>query len=180
MGKSPHILAQFFPLTSHLCTHMYLQETFYCFYPVFPAERAVRQTPRTSANTEDGFSLNREHDGTMGGGYRTIKDLWASILNMAQRLKQTGEVAVTLSGVCLCTFWIALLYQLLWGTKKTPNDPSATAEAQHVPNCDSWSRSHHIFAFQKHQELFWVRTDTDVYMSLWICLLLTPEITFMV
>ncbi|CAF96425.1 unnamed protein product [Tetraodon nigroviridis] len=76
-------------------------------------ERAVRQTARTSASTEDGFSWNREQDGTMGGGYGTLRDRWVSILNEAQRLQQTGEVALTLSGVCLCTFWVTLLHQLL-------------------------------------------------------------------
>lgn len=181
MVKSPHILAHFFTLTSHLWTHMFLHETlsFHCFHPAFAAERAVRQTARTSASTEDGFSWNREQDGAMGGGYGTLRDRWVSILNEAQRLQQTGEVALTLSGVCLCTFWVTLLHQLLWGTE-TPGDPSATAEAQHVPNCESRSCSHHIFAFQTHQELFGgvflVRTDTDVNFSLLVCCFLRPEI----
>lgn len=87
--------------------------SFYCSHPAFAAERAVRQTARTSANTEEGFSLNREQDGSMRGGYRTLRDRWVGILNEAQRLQRIGEVAVTLSGVCLCVFWTALLHQLL-------------------------------------------------------------------
>lgn len=73
---------------------------------MFAAERAVRQTARRAASTDDGFSLNREPDGA-------LRDRWARVLNEAQGLQQTGEVAVTLSGVCLCAFWTALLYQLL-------------------------------------------------------------------
>lgn len=153
--------------------------SFYCSHPAFAAERAVRETARTSANTEDGFSLNREQDGTMGGGYRTLRYRWVSILSEAQRLQQTGEVAVTLCGVCLCAFWTALLYQLLWATE-TPSDPAATAEAPRVPNCESSSRSHHTFVFQKHQELFWgFIVGTEALMWIWVCCFLRPEIIFM-
>lgn len=73
----------------------------------------MRRTAGTSANAGDDFSRNGEQDGALGGGSRRLRDRWLGILNQAQRLQRTGEVAVTLSGVCLCAFWTALLYQLL-------------------------------------------------------------------
>ena len=131
MVKSPYILAPFF---AHVSPR---DLSFSCFHSAFAAERVVQQAARTSANTEDGFSLNREQDGSMGGGYRTRMDRWVSIHpSEAQRLLRTGEVAVTLSGVCLCAFCTTLLYQLLWRAKN-PSDPAATAEAPHVPCCST-------------------------------------------
>lgn len=66
--------------------------------PVVTAERAV---------------LIRGQDGIAGGGYGALWDGWVSILSRDQRLRQMAEVAVTLSGVCLCAFWTTLLYHLL-------------------------------------------------------------------
>ncbi|XP_056893155.1 protein sel-1 homolog 3 isoform X1 [Takifugu flavidus] len=76
-------------------------------------ERAVRRRARASSVREGGSDLNREQDGVTGGGHGTLRARWVSILNREQRLQQIGDVAVTLSGVCLCAFWTTLLYHLL-------------------------------------------------------------------
>lgn len=117
-------------------------ESFYCSHPAFAAERAVRQTARRPASAEDGFSLNREQDGTMGGGWGTLRDCWARILNKAQGLQRTGEVAVTLSGVCLCAFWTALLYQLLWVSEPPP--PQWSSSHNRSSACP-WLEEHESF-----------------------------------
>lgn len=80
--------------------------------PVTAAERAVRRRARASS-VRGGSDLNREQDGVAGGGHGTPGGRWVSILNREQRLQQIGDVAVTLSGVCLCAFWTTLLYHLL-------------------------------------------------------------------
>lgn len=81
--------------------------------PVTAAERAVRRRARASYVREGGSDLNRERDGVTGGGHETPRGRWVSILNRDQRLQQIGDVAVTLSGVCLCAFWTTFLYHLL-------------------------------------------------------------------
>lgn len=111
---SSHITSPSHTYLISVCSRVSLWDVFLLFPSC--AEQAVRQTARTSADTEDGFSVNREHDGTMGGGFRTLRDRWVGILNEVQRLQWIGEVAVSLSGVCLCAFWTTLLYQLLWWT----------------------------------------------------------------
>lgn len=70
-------------------------------------------TRRTSSVGQDGVNLNREQDGIMGGTYRMAGNLWLTVLNGEHWLGQTSDLAVTLSGVCLCAFWTTLLYHLL-------------------------------------------------------------------
>lgn len=97
-----------------LCNHMFLHESPFCHSPpVTAAERAVRRRARASSAREGGSGLNREQDGVTAGGHGTLRGRWVSILNREQRLQQIGDVAVTLSGVCLCAFWTTLLYHLL-------------------------------------------------------------------
>ncbi|XP_070765272.1 protein sel-1 homolog 3 [Enoplosus armatus] len=76
-------------------------------HPVVPLRTS------TSPDSQDGVNLNREQDGIMGGTYRATGNLRLTILNGKQWLRQTGDLAVTLSGVCLCAFWTTLLYHLL-------------------------------------------------------------------
>ncbi|XP_070688255.1 protein sel-1 homolog 3 [Pempheris klunzingeri] len=78
-----------------------------------PRHPVVAPRPRTSSVSRDGVSLNREQDGITGGTYRVEGNLWLTILNGEHWLWQTGDLAVTLSGACLCAFWTALLYHLL-------------------------------------------------------------------
>ncbi|XP_027146236.1 protein sel-1 homolog 3 isoform X2 [Larimichthys crocea] len=79
-----------------------------------PHHRAVALRSRTSSHVgQDGVNLNREQDGIMGGTLRVAGNQWLTILNGEQWLRQTGDLAVTLSGVCLCAFWTTLLYHLL-------------------------------------------------------------------
>ncbi|XP_044054603.1 protein sel-1 homolog 3 isoform X2 [Siniperca chuatsi] len=78
-----------------------------------PRHRVVALRVRTSSVNQDGVSLNREQDGIMGGTYSAAGNLRLTILNDKQWLRQTGDLAVTLSGVCLCAFWTTLLYHLL-------------------------------------------------------------------
>lgn len=98
MVKSPHILAQFLARSPQkvcvIITFVHVTSP----PPVVTAERAV---------------LIRGQDGIAGGGYGALWDGWVSILSRDQRLRQMAEVAVTLSGVCLCAFWTTLLYHLL-------------------------------------------------------------------
>lgn len=70
-------------------------------------------TRRTLSVGQDGVNLNREQDGNAGGTYRMAGILWLTILNGEHWLGQTSDLAVTLSGVCLCAFWTTLLYHLL-------------------------------------------------------------------
>lgn len=67
--------------------------------------RAVAAGARTSSVTQRG--------GIMGGIYRAAGNQWLTGLNGEQWLRQTGDLAVTLSGVCLCALWTTLLYHLL-------------------------------------------------------------------
>nr|XP_033477060.1 protein sel-1 homolog 3-like isoform X1 [Epinephelus lanceolatus] len=76
-------------------------------------QRVFALRARESSNSQDGVNLNREQDGTTGGTYGAAGNLWLTILNGEQRLRQTCDWAVTLTGVCLCAFWTTLLYHLL-------------------------------------------------------------------
>ncbi|XP_061593913.1 protein sel-1 homolog 3-like isoform X2 [Cololabis saira] len=74
--------------------------------------RAPELIRRTSAGGLHGDELNREEGGMVGRTYGTAVNLWLS-MNGEQRLQQTSDVAVTLSGVCLCALGILLLCHLL-------------------------------------------------------------------
>ncbi|XP_008297004.1 protein sel-1 homolog 3 [Stegastes partitus] len=74
--------------------------------------RAIALRARTSSVSNDGVNLSREQDGIMGRTYRAAGNLWLTV-NGEQWLRQTSDLAVTLSGVCLCAFWTTLLYHLL-------------------------------------------------------------------
>ncbi|KAM9358011.1 protein sel-1 homolog 3 [Symphorus nematophorus] len=78
-----------------------------------PRHPVVALRARTSSDSQDGVNLNREQDGIMGGTYRAVGNQWLTILNGERWLRQTGDLAVTLSGVCLCAFWTTVLYHLL-------------------------------------------------------------------
>ncbi|CAB1439267.1 unnamed protein product [Pleuronectes platessa] len=75
--------------------------------------RPVPLRARTSPVSQEGVNLNREQDGIMGGTHRVAGNLWLTVLNGEQWLRQTSDLAVTLSGVCLCAFWTTFLYHLL-------------------------------------------------------------------
>ncbi|KAG7228882.1 hypothetical protein INR49_008660 [Caranx melampygus] len=75
--------------------------------------RAVELRTRTSSLSQDSVNLNRQQDGIMGRTYITAGNLWLTILNGERWLRQTSDLAVTLSGVCLCAFWTTFLYHLL-------------------------------------------------------------------
>nr|XP_020459014.1 protein sel-1 homolog 3-like [Monopterus albus] len=77
------------------------------------SHREAQLNARASSASQDGVNLNREQDGIVGGTYRRTGTLWLTILNEEQWLRQTSDLAVTLSGVCLCAFWTTLLYHLL-------------------------------------------------------------------
>ncbi|XP_067453772.1 protein sel-1 homolog 3 [Thunnus thynnus] len=77
------------------------------------SRRASALRARTSSVSQDGVNLNRVQDGIMGGTYRAAGNLWLTMLNGEQWLRQASDVAVTLSGVCLCALWTTLLYHLL-------------------------------------------------------------------
>ncbi|GAA6217828.1 protein sel-1 homolog 3-like [Lates japonicus] len=77
------------------------------------SQRAIELRARTSSVSQNGFDLNREQDGIMGGTYRVAGNLWLTELNGEQWVQQTSDLAVTLSGVCLCAFWTTFLYHLL-------------------------------------------------------------------
>uniref|UniRef100_A0A8P4KDE9 Protein sel-1 homolog 3 n=1 Tax=Dicentrarchus labrax TaxID=13489 RepID=A0A8P4KDE9_DICLA len=84
-----------------------------CLEQRLPRYRVVALRAGTSSVSQDGVNLNREQDGIMGGTYRAVGNLWLTILNGEQWLRQAGDLTVTLSGVCLCVFWTTLLYHLL-------------------------------------------------------------------
>ncbi|KAM4549430.1 protein sel-1 homolog 3 isoform 1-T1 [Odontesthes bonariensis] len=67
---------------------------------------------RRSSVSQQGVDSNRERGGIVGRTYRAAEDPWLT-MNGEQWLRQTSDLAVTLSGVCLCAFWTALLYHLL-------------------------------------------------------------------
>ncbi|XP_072246122.1 protein sel-1 homolog 3 isoform X3 [Leuresthes tenuis] len=73
---------------------------------------AFSQRRRTSSVSHQGVDSNRERGGIVGRAYRAAENSWLT-MNGEQWLRQTSDLAVTLSGVCLCAFWTALLYHLL-------------------------------------------------------------------
>ncbi|KAM7410426.1 hypothetical protein PAMA_001729 [Pampus argenteus] len=76
--------------------------------------RVIELRSRTSSVIRgDGVNLNRVQDGITGGTYRAAGNLWLTTLNGERWLRQAGDLAVTLSGVCLCALWTTLLYHLL-------------------------------------------------------------------
>uniref|UniRef100_UPI0037E8532C protein sel-1 homolog 3 isoform X2 n=1 Tax=Semicossyphus pulcher TaxID=241346 RepID=UPI0037E8532C len=74
---------------------------------------APRVRARTSPPTQDGDSMNREQEDVTGGTFRAAGILEIIALKGEQWLRQTGDLAVTVLGVCLCAFWTTLLYHLL-------------------------------------------------------------------
>nr|XP_046248204.1 protein sel-1 homolog 3 isoform X2 [Scatophagus argus] len=76
-------------------------------YQRVPCHRVAALRTRTSSVSQDGVHVNREQDGRAAGNQ------WLTILNGEQWCRQRGDLAVTLSGVCLCAFWTTLLYHLL-------------------------------------------------------------------
>ncbi|XP_034561447.1 protein sel-1 homolog 3 [Notolabrus celidotus] len=68
---------------------------------------------RTSSASQDGVSGSREQNGIMGETFRAAGFLQFITLRGEQCLRQMGDLAVTVSGVCLCVFWTTLLYHLL-------------------------------------------------------------------
>ncbi|XP_070817191.1 protein sel-1 homolog 3 [Chaetodon trifascialis] len=84
-----------------------------CLEQTAAGHRAVALRARTSSVSQDGVILNRGRGAIMRGTYRAAGNQWLTALNGEEWLRQTGDLAVTLSGVCLCAFWTALLYHLL-------------------------------------------------------------------
>ncbi|XP_023284508.1 protein sel-1 homolog 3-like isoform X1 [Seriola lalandi dorsalis] len=84
-----------------------------CLEQRAPRRRAVEVRARTSFVSQDAVNLNRQQDGIMGRTYRVAGNLWLTILNGERWLRQTSDLAVTLSGVCLFAFWTTFLYHLL-------------------------------------------------------------------
>ncbi|XP_036067296.1 protein sel-1 homolog 3 isoform X2 [Oryzias melastigma] len=83
---SVFVLAVIMPLQSHFGS------------AGFPPRRR-----RTSSGSP--YESREEGDGAEGGRWLTENgELW---------LRQAGDVAVTVAGVCLCVFWITLVYHLL-------------------------------------------------------------------
>ncbi|XP_056132793.1 protein sel-1 homolog 3 [Lampris incognitus] len=80
---------------------------------------AVEARTRTLSVNQAEVNWNTMQDnmmrrwGTVSRTCRVAMTLWLTILNGEQRLRQTSELAVTVSGVCLCAFWTTLLYHLL-------------------------------------------------------------------
>ncbi|KAM4629257.1 protein sel-1 homolog 3 [Polymixia lowei] len=80
---------------------------------------AAEVRTRTGAVNGAAVNWNRMQDDIMGAQgrlssiYRMAKNLRLRILNGERRLRQAGDLAVTVSGVCLCAFWTTLLYHLL-------------------------------------------------------------------
>ncbi|XP_059197524.1 protein sel-1 homolog 3 [Centropristis striata] len=84
-----------------------------CLEQSVPSGRVSALRAGTSSVSQDGVNLNREQNGIMiGGTYGAAGNLWLTILNGQHWLRQTCDLAVTLSGVCLCVFWTTLLYHL--------------------------------------------------------------------
>ncbi|XP_037624830.1 protein sel-1 homolog 3 [Sebastes umbrosus] len=78
-----------------------------CLAQRVPSRRVFAQ--RTVSQDD----VNREQDGIMGGTHGVAGNLRLTAVNGERWLRQACDVAVTLSGVCLCAFWTALLYHLL-------------------------------------------------------------------
>lgn len=83
------------------------------------SQRAMEVRTSMSAVNQAGVNWNRIQDGIMGrqggisGTQRIAENLWLTIVNGEQWLRQTSDLAVTVSGVCLCAFGTTLLYHLL-------------------------------------------------------------------
>lgn len=78
-----------------------------------PRHPEVRLRARTSSISQDGVNLNEEQGGIMRRTLTTQRNQWLTVLNSEQWLRHTGDLAVTLSGLCLCAFWTTLLYHIL-------------------------------------------------------------------
>ncbi|KAK2907555.1 hypothetical protein Q8A73_008628 [Channa argus] len=78
-----------------------------------PSSRGHPHQARTSSVSQDGARLNRGQRGIVGGTYTVAGNLWLIILNGEHWLRQNSDLAVTLSGMCLCAFWATLLYHPL-------------------------------------------------------------------
>ncbi|XP_040897218.1 protein sel-1 homolog 3 isoform X2 [Toxotes jaculatrix] len=84
-----------------------------CLEQRLPVRGAVElRVRRTSPVSQNSVNLNREQDGIMGGPNGAAGNLWFPI-DGEQWLRQASDLAVTLSGVCLCAFWTTFLYHLL-------------------------------------------------------------------
>ncbi|KAM7011912.1 protein sel-1 homolog 3 [Tautogolabrus adspersus] len=81
-----------------------------CLSQRIPSQHVRAQT---SSISQDGVPSSREQSGIMGGNFRAAGIPRFITLKGEQWLRQTGDWAVTVSGVCLCVFWTALLYHLL-------------------------------------------------------------------
>ncbi|XP_071343140.1 protein sel-1 homolog 3 [Trachinotus anak] len=68
-----------------------------CLEQRAPRRRVVELRARTSSVSQDGVNLNREQDGIMGGTDRVAGNLWLTVLNGEQWLRQTSDLAMTLS-----------------------------------------------------------------------------------
>ncbi|XP_029002328.1 protein sel-1 homolog 3 isoform X2 [Betta splendens] len=85
-----------------------------CFEQRAPSRRGRhRHQAGTSPGSQDEVNSNAERDADVGGLHRAAGNLWLRLLNGGRWLGQTGDLAVTLAGVCLCAFWTTLLYHLL-------------------------------------------------------------------
>ncbi|XP_060885719.1 protein sel-1 homolog 3 [Labrus mixtus] len=83
---------------------------------VVPLQSCLSQritSQHVRAGSQDGVTSSREQSGIMGGNLRAAGIPRVITLKNEQWLRQTGEWVVTVSGVCLCVFWTALLYHLL-------------------------------------------------------------------
>lgn len=117
---SPRIGFLALALATHVCFAM--KRVLTSFYPSHPqinteqkshSRQGHHQQARTSSVSQDGVNLNREQDGIVGGTSRMAGNLWLTMLNSEHWHGQTSDLAVTVSGVCLCAFWTTLLYHLL-------------------------------------------------------------------
>ncbi|KAK2835898.1 hypothetical protein Q5P01_016382 [Channa striata] len=84
-----------------------------CLKQKAPIRRGHHLQARTSSVSQDAANLNREQDGIVGGTYTVAGTLRLITLNRDHWLRRTSDLAVTLSGVCLCALWTTLLYHLL-------------------------------------------------------------------
>lgn len=76
-----------------------------------PTEHRCR-TPAQRGRTFAVGDIYEGQGGAMGRTQDEVGNSWLSV-NVLQWLQQSTDLAVTLSGVCLCAFWTALLYHLL-------------------------------------------------------------------
>ncbi|XP_017278998.1 protein sel-1 homolog 3 [Kryptolebias marmoratus] len=85
------------------------------FVVVVPLQSCLEHRCRTSAQRRRTLPVGDVHGGQGGPTGRThdeVENSWLSV-NAVWRLQQSTDLAVTLSGVCLCAFWTTLLYHLL-------------------------------------------------------------------